>query len=419
MKHLLLLSILFFLGCFSETGSPVSGGKAQSSSDTSSEQSSENEVPESSSTSSDSQSSEQPESISSDEPTESSKAQSSESGHTDGPLIKGTITASKASVDGYHLYIQDRIDDTWVNKRDYIIKGVCWAPVDKGTDNQNTNYSGRVDEDAALMETANINTVRLYGHLPTNNSGKAILNTLFDHGIRVIMVVSWGGLSAKDYRETIEYFKDHPGILAWQVGNELNYNAFYYFNNDFNAAMAYAKEMLTVTADADPNHPSILGWGHPTSNDYKNNFPDLSFDILAGQVYTGDSFNDLFKDHKLRSDKPFFISEYGADSYNHNKNGEDYDSQAHAVTKLTKEIRDNLAANDSNTGTTIGGTLFSWNDEWWKAGDWGRQDSEGTVLGGAGPYPDNTFDEDYWGIVTIDRSKKDAFDALKEVYDSY
>ncbi len=416
MKLLLLFSMLLFFGCFNDPGAPVSGGVAQSSGDTSSGQSSESQ----SSESSENQSSEQAESDSSYEPIESSEEQSPDSEPViDGPPITGTITASKASVNGYHLYIQDRIDDAWVNKRDYIIKGVCWAPVDKGSSNQNTNYSGRVDEDAALMETANINTVRLYGHLPPNKSGNSVLDKLFDHGIRVIMVVTWGGLSADDYRKTIEYFKNHPGILAWQVGNEFNYNAFYFFNNDFNTAMDYAKGMLEVAADADPNHPTILGWGHPTSNDYENNFPKLPFDILAGQVYTGDSFNDIFKDHKSRSDKPFFISEYGADSYNHNNNGEDYGAQAYAVTKLTKEIRDNLSANNSNTATTIGGTLFSWNDEWWKAGDWDKQDSEGTVLGGAGPYPDNTFDEDYWGIVTINRSKKDAFDALKEVYDSY
>ncbi|MGL1903382.1 MAG: hypothetical protein OCC49_14680 [Fibrobacterales bacterium] len=344
---------------------------------------------------------------------------SSSSSITQPVPIEGTIEGSKVTVDGYGIFIEDMIEENWVNRRPYVIKGVCWSPVDKGTNNQNTNYSGRVAEDAELMEKIHINAVRTYGLLPANNEGTEILDKLFDHGIRIIMVASWGGISPDDWKNTINHFKDHPGILAWQVGNEFNYNNLYYFNN-LNESKGYVQNLLAIAHETDPNHPTILGWGHPTDSDYFNHIEPMEFDILAGQVYTGDSFGKLFEYHKEFSQKPFFISEYGADSYNHNINAEDYDSQAYAVKKLVLEIRDNLAATGKGTATTIGGTVFEWNDEWWKAEgtSWDTQDVKGIAPGG-GPYPDATFDEEYWGIMTIDRSKKSVYDALGEAYDEY
>ncbi len=352
------------------------------------------------------------------EPESSEESSTSSSSYLTQPTpTEGTIEASKVTVEGYGIFIEDLIEDSWVNRRPFVIKGVCWSPVDKGANNNNTNFTGRVAEDAALMEAIHINAVRTYGTLPADNNGTAVLDKLYEHGIRIIMVAAWGGISTDDWKNTINHFKDHPGILAWQIGNEFNYNNLYKFNN-LNESKEYVQNLINITHETDPNHPTILGWGHPTDADYFNHINAMDFDILAGQVYTGDSFGKLFKYHKDFSDKPFFISEYGADSYNHNINAEDYDSQAYAVKKLVLEIRDNLAATGEGSATAIGGTIFEWNDEWWKAGNFDSQDVKGIAPGG-GPYPDATFDEEYWGVLTLDRSKKSAYDALGEAYNEY
>jgi len=120
-----------------------------------------------------------------------------------------------------------------------------------------------------------------------------------------------------------------------------------------------------------------------------------------------------------------FIGEYGADAYNANDDGSgdavgyDPESQNAAVVALTQEIFDNIVDEDQagNQRGVLGGTFFEWADEWWKAGNPDQQDIGGSAPGG-GPYPDATFNEEYWGIVDIDRNQRCGFYNLKALYDS-
>ena len=90
---------------------------------------------------------------------------------------------------------------------------------------------------------------------------------------------------------------------------------------------------------------------------------------------------------------------------------EDEQSQAYATTKLIGEIKEHSTRNN---GPCFGGIIFEWADEWWKVngGSTWVQEKGGTAPGG-GPWPDFIFNEEYWGLMTIDRKPRGAYYAYK------
>src|SRR5690606_19203892 len=101
------------------------------------------------------------------------------------------------------------------------------------------------------------------------------------------------------------------------------------------------------------------------------------------------------------SNRPMFLGEYGADAYNALIDAVDLTSQAEATRALTLQLIDNYVTDSE--GVTAGGFVFEFADEWWKDGTGSPavQDVGGIAPGG-GPHPDQTFNEEYWGLVDIE-----------------
>jgi len=64
-----------------------------------------------------------------------------------------------------------------------------------------------------------------------------------------------------------------------------------------------------------------------------------------------------------------------------------------------------------------GVTLFAFNDEWWKAGSNTTLDPGGWAPNSSAVPYDGTANEEYWGIVDIDRNKKSSFEIVKAKYE--
>jgi hypothetical protein len=142
-----------------------------------------------------------------------------------------------------------------------------------------------------------------------------------------------------------------------------------------------------------------------------------NIDVWGMNVYRWDSPGDLFDKWKEVSEKPMYLAEAGADSYmaatmNGYEKGPNQKAQADATKNILKEIFD-------HTDVCSGVTLFAFNDEWWKAGSNDTQDPGGWAPESGGVPYDGAANEEYWGIVDIDRNEKEVFDIVKEFYTNH
>ena len=60
--------------------------------------------------------------------------------------------------------------------------------------------------------------------------------------------------------------------------------------------------------------------------------------------------------------------------------------------------------------------LFQFTDGWWKAGNPDQHDKGGWAPNSGGVPYDGAPNEEWWGIVDIERNKKLTYDVVKEIY---
>jgi len=288
----------------------------------------------------------------------------------------------------------------------FHIKGVCWNPIPKGaTHPAGLDFRGFADRDGDLMVAAGMNVVRTYEPI----LDRAVLDILWNKGLRVAMnVYPWGGASSDYAVANVAAVKDHPAVLLWEVGNEWNYNGFY-VGLSFEASRARVAEVVNLIKQEDTTHPVVTVYGEIPSAETLNVLSKV--DMWGINAYRGIGLYDLFDVWGARSDKPMYMAEYGADAFNANINAADFAAQAEATTNITREIIANSAVRG---GVCSGGTIFEFADEWWKDGSGSPSVHDvGGVAPGGGPHPDGTFNEEWWGLVDIDRNPRPAYQAYK------
>ncbi|MGD8862810.1 MAG: glycoside hydrolase family 2 TIM barrel-domain containing protein [Myxococcales bacterium] len=298
-----------------------------------------------------------------------------------------------------------------VDGEPFAIHGVCWNPVPRGgTHPADLDFAGFAQGDAPLMAAAGLNAVRTYDAI----TDVAVLDTLHAAGIHVLdTVYAWGGDDPSVVDARVNAVKDHPAILMWVLGNEWNYNGLYVgvsHQESLDALNAAAARIRAL----DDAHPIATVYGEIPSADTVDAMPLI--DVWGINAYRGIGFGDLFESFAATSDKPMFLAEYGADAYDATQGGVNLEAQADATRALTLEIMAQAPA-PAGGGQCLGGTIFEWADEWWKDGA-GSPDQHdvGGIAPGGGPHPDQTFNEEWWGVVDIGRNPRPAYDALKALY---
>ncbi|MDD2752236.1 MAG: glycoside hydrolase family 2 TIM barrel-domain containing protein [Candidatus Omnitrophica bacterium] len=303
------------------------------------------------------------------------------------------VYVKKLANGGYQLIVE---------RKAYIIKGVCYSPILVGTNHEYDWWSDPNKPwlvDGKLMKAMGVNTIRLYQSHDNPEEVKNVIRDLYQlYGIRTVMG-DWLGYweypcpfygnkdfqdkVKKDVLEMVERYKNEPGILFWVLGNENNYSCMgvvHPWSNEevdkekdplkqkaLRAKIYYSfiNELAQEIKKIDPNHPVAMGNGELVGLEFAKQYaPDI--DIIACIIYRGKTFGNLFKSLKATFDRPVFMAEFGADSYDANLEKEDQNTQAFFLQSQWRQIYENLANQKGGEGNCLGGTVFEWSDEWWK-----------------------------------------------------
>ncbi len=322
--------------------------------------------------------------------------------------------------------------------------GIIDAPYEAWIDNNDKDGQQKPIGDFELLKEMGVNTIRLYApNNPINEYDPALLNKplLRDmykrFGIKAIIGDFLGAYTVgsgaswdkgTDYtdpqqranmmevvKEKVMDLKDEPFVLMWVIGNENNLPANYLGVNATrtNAAShpeAYAKfinEVAEMIHKIDGNHPVAIGNIELGLIDYYKQYAP-AIDILGVNSYRGvGGFGSLFIDVKKRLDKPVLITEYGCDAYWEGK-GPDEDKQLKYLQGNLRDLIYNMPGGPG-VGNEIGGVIFEYLDEWWKAPGY-PADYHVTVNQGTFPFPDGYDHEEWLGIVGQGDGKNSPFE---------
>lgn len=298
-----------------------------------------------------------------------------------------------------------------VNQKPYTIKGICYHPVPKNSNKRDFSF---LEQDLELMKESGINTIRVYEPIVE----ESVLNTINDYGIKVIIGFGYNQKGKFDilsgtYLDYVNKYMNHSAILMWELGNEYNYHP-EWFEDDIKNWYQAMNDAAKAIKEVDKAHPITTAHGELPDDLALRMSPNI--DVWGMNVYRWDNPTEIFKQWEAINKKPMYLSEAGGDSYmtitkNGYEKGENQKAQADANSKILDAVFDNLEI-------TIGVTMFSFTDGWWKAGENNKQNPGGWAPNSSGVPYDGTPNEEYWGIVDLDRNKKATFEVLKAKYTS-
>ena len=174
--------------------------------------------------------------------------------------------------------------------------------------------------DIASLASHGGNSIRNWTTRNEVETAQEVLDKALAHGVTVALCLPmqaerWGfdyddpdavAAQLDAFREEVMRYRDHPALLAWIIGNELNFD---YTNPKVYDAVNDVSKMIH---ELDPNHPTtttIAGVGENVLRDIEERAPDLDF--VSFQVYGELAILPEFI-RESGYDGPFFVTEWGA-----------------------------------------------------------------------------------------------------------
>lgn len=292
-----------------------------------------------------------------------------------------------------------------VDGQPFVVKGAAYSPTPVGFDVGQfpiLSDPSVINRDAPILRSLGANTIRTYTPPPNNT----LLDVMYNNGVDPIYVimgyfVPTTGIDYSDpaviafhqaqFVAMVNQFKNHPGVLAWGIGNEVNLGkspqqlADWYEMAEVLAAAAHNEEGASY-------HPTVIVNGSLTGlGDTAVNSDDLSLDSVdmwGLNLYFGDHPRCHFDYYNRISDKPIVITEFGIDALDHRVSLEYPNTHADFVVRQWRWIEQ----------STVGATVFEYCDEWWKGGTPFVHDFGGFATQ---TQPDGFSNEEWWGLLSV------------------
>ncbi|MFC1703499.1 glycoside hydrolase family 2 TIM barrel-domain containing protein [Candidatus Omnitrophota bacterium] len=354
-----------------------------------------------------------------------------------------------------------------IEGKPFVIKGITYAPTrvgqspDEGTlanwmveDSDNNgkidgpydvwvdkNRSGRQDADEPvvgdfqLLKEMGTNVIRLYKQ--PHEIKKEVLRDLYENYGIYTMIGDFlgkyalgsgaGWYEGTDYtnpehkknmlesvRQMVMRHKDEPYTLMWLLGNENNYGVACNADKNPEAYFKFVNEAALLIKSLDKDHPVAVVNGDTLFLDiFAKYCPDV--DAFGANAYRGDyGFGSFWEQVNDAAGIPGFITEYGCPAHVDGKTPEEGEQ---AQADYHKGCWDDIAYNmfgGKGEGNAIGGVIYQWLDEWWKAYEPSMHDTAGLF---SGPFPDGYMHEEWLGICGQGHGASSPF--LRELRKSY
>lgn len=301
------------------------------------------------------------------------------------PWVSAATIATKVT-------IQDR--QILVNDVPFQMKGVTYTPTPIGDDPNirhhqgdyyTLSYKAQYRKDLKHLRSLGSNIVRLRSW-QYDADHKDFLNAAYNRGNKPIYVMASYWLDPKrditdlkerqaiiaEFRHMVAAHKQHPAILAWIIGEELN--APWMFDN--------RKELYTLVdemaktaheEEGDHYHPVVMPLGNyslwENIQHYETSMRHV--DVWGLQLATyGPTFRDLFERYAAVSKRPMIITSYGIDAYD-DQNGDEYENISDPDQAMFTELL--WTEMDEHRDICAGGFVRDYTDQWW-AGKTGKND---------------------------------------------
>lgn len=248
----------------------------------------------------------------------------------------------------------------------YVLKGAAWGP-DISSPTLNT--------DMADLQSLGINTIRTWG---TGATTRTLLDAAAQKGVKVVMGVwlqqqvaystdqAYKDRTLEEIKQWVNAYKNHPGVLMWDVGNEVVLELQNQYAGTALEAhrVAYAQYVNQIAAEIhvlDPNHPVTSTDAYTAAWAYYRAYAP-SLDLLAVNSYGG--VCSVKKDWLAGGyAKPYIVTEWGPRG--EWEVGKDANGVATEPSDLEK--RDAIASAwgciSGHSGVALGGTLFIYGDK--------------------------------------------------------